>query len=99
MTMRYRFFAALVAACLAVVVTAPAFAEVRFGRNVYVGGHDFSGQRFDRRHRGVVYLYARQPRNPGCRTRADGAGGWVKVCHLSHVRRSARRHMFLGRSD
>ncbi|MGA8169300.1 MAG: hypothetical protein WB816_00445 [Methylocystis sp.] len=89
--MRHCFIAALVAACLAGAISAPAFAEVRFGRNVYIGGHDFSGQRFDRRHRAEIYLYTRQPKNSGCGTRADGRGGWVKVCHLRTLRRRSPR--------
>lgn len=60
----------------------PASAEVRFGNNVHVGGHNFSNQRFDRRNRAVIHLHAGQPRNPGCVWRADGRGGRVKVCHL-----------------
>ena len=69
-------------ACLLLAMTLPAAAEVRFGKNVRVGGHDFSHQRFDRKNRGVVHLYDRKPRHPGCVWRADGHGGRVKVCHL-----------------
>jgi len=63
-------------------VVSPASAEVRFGNNVHVGGHNFSNQRFNRRNRAVIHLHAGQPRNPGCVWRADGRGGRVKVCHL-----------------
>ena len=61
---------------------APASAEVRFGDNVYVGGHNFSNQRFNRRNRAVIHLHEGRPRNPGCVWRADGRGGRVKICHL-----------------
>ena len=60
----------------------PASAEVRFGNNVYVGGHNFSNQRFNRRNRAVINLHEGRPRNPGCVWRADGRGGRVKICHL-----------------
>lgn len=75
-----------ISACLlafgVLALASPAVSEVRFGKNVRVGGHDFSNQRFDRRNRGVVHLYDRKPRNPGCVWRADGRGGRVKVCQL-----------------
>lgn len=72
---------------LALVVLAGALApatagEVRFGRNVRVGGHDFSNQTFDSKHRARIYLYKGKPRNEGCVWRKDGHGGRVKVCHL-----------------
>ena len=49
-------------------------AEVRFRRNVRVGGHDFSNQTFNRNRRA------------GCVWRADGRGGKVKICHLRRIR-------------
>jgi len=61
-------------------------AEVRFGRNVRVGGHDFSNQSFDRKRRAVIHLYDRTPRQPGCVWRSDGRGGKVKTCHLRRIR-------------
>lgn len=76
----------LVALMLALMVLAalePAMAgEVRFGKNVRIGGHDFSNQTFDSRHRARIYLYNQKPRNEGCVWRGDGHGGRVKVCHL-----------------
>ena len=62
-------------------------AEVRFGRNVFVGGHDFSHQTFNARRRAVVHLYDRTPRREGCVWRADGRGGRVKTCHLRRLSR------------
>jgi hypothetical protein len=81
--LRVMRLAAFVAALSAVAITAaPALAEVRFGKNVFIGGHDFSHQTFDRRHRAKIFLYERRPAHAGCRWRADGSGGKVKVCHL-----------------
>jgi len=71
-------------ACLATLSTAQA--EVRFGRNVRVGGHDFSNQSFDRKRRAVIHLYDRAPDHPGCVWRSDGRGGKVKTCHLRRIR-------------
>ncbi|MBB3617196.1 hypothetical protein FHX12_004189 [Rhizobium sp. BK609] len=62
---------------------APATAgEVRFGKNVRIGGHDFSNQTYDSKHRARIYLYNGKPRKEGCVWRKDGHGGRVKVCHL-----------------
>ena len=78
---------ALAALALSLAVAAPAAAEVRFGNNVRIGGHDASNQRFDRRNRGVYHIYEGRPRNQGCTWRSDGRGGHVKVCHLQRIRR------------
>jgi hypothetical protein len=77
---------ALAALILPLAAAAPAAAEVRFGNNVRIGGHDVSNQRFDRRNRGVYHIYEGRPRNPGCSWRSDGRGGRVKVCHLQRIR-------------
>lgn len=73
----------LAAAALAGFLTAaaPADAEVRFGRNVRVGGHDFSHQTFNAKRRGLVYLYRGKPAAPGCRWTRRGDVR-TKVCHL-----------------
>lgn len=60
-------------------------AEVRFGRNVFVGGHDFSHQTFTRRRNAKIYLYQSTPRNAGCRWVAR-PGGRTKICHLKAKR-------------
>ena len=78
---------ALTALILPLAVAVPAIAEVRFGSNVRIGGHDVSNQRFDRRNRGVYHIYEGRPRTPGCSWRSDGRGGRVKVCHLQRIRR------------
>jgi hypothetical protein len=82
---RMSIFAVPTVICLA--ASAPAGAEVRFGKNVFVGGHDFSNQTFDSRHRALVHLHLHPPRHAGCRTQRDGRGGVVKVCHLQTLRR------------
>ncbi|MGX1742711.1 hypothetical protein ACWIEX_14265 [Bosea sp. NPDC055353] len=69
-----------------VALPSAASAEVRFGRNVRVGGHDFSNQRFDRKRRAEIYLYDRSPARSGCVWRSDGRGGKVKTCHLRRIR-------------
>lgn len=77
----------LLAAPIALIPMAPAAqAEVRFGRNVRVGGHDFSNQSFNRNRRAEIHIYDRTPSRPGCVWRADGRGGKVKVCHLRRRR-------------
>jgi hypothetical protein len=81
------YLLALAALVLPLAVAIPAAAEVRFGNNVRIGGHDASNQRFDRRNRGVYHIYEGRPRNPGCSWRSDGRGGRVKVCHLQRIRR------------
>ncbi|CAM5766154.1 hypothetical protein [Bosea minatitlanensis] len=77
----------LAAFLLALPAVSAAQAEVRFGRNVRVGGHDVSNQRFDRNRRAVIHLYDRTPERQGCVWRADGRGGKVKICHLRRLRR------------
>ncbi|NLS15094.1 hypothetical protein HGP16_00810 [Rhizobium sp. P40RR-XXII] len=77
----------LAAPMLALVVLAAALApaaagEVRLGKNVRIGGHDFSNQTFDSKHRAKIYLYNGKPRKEGCVWRKDGHGGRMKVCHL-----------------
>ncbi|WP_047457073.1 hypothetical protein [Rhizobium rhizogenes] len=79
-----RLFAALALTCTVLAATpAPvAASEVRFGKNVRVGGHDFSNQTFDSNHRARIYLYNHKPQREGCVWRKGGHGGRVKICHL-----------------
>lgn len=74
--------AMLVAVVLAVTFLPAGASEVRFGKNVRVGGNDFSNQTFDRKHRAKIYLYNQKPRREGCVWRRDGHGGRVKICRL-----------------
>jgi hypothetical protein len=60
----------------------PAVAEVRFGKNVRIGGHDVSNQTFNSKRRGEYYIYNTTPPNEGCRWRSNGDGSRTKVCHL-----------------
>jgi hypothetical protein len=84
---RWMQIVALLAMTAMPAMTAPASATVVFGHDVYIGGHDFSYQAYDRQHRGVIYLYDRTPPHPGCRWTQDGRGGYVKVCHLRRLNR------------
>lgn len=72
----------LVLGCAVFGPVAPALAEVRFGSNVRVGGHDFSNRTYDRKNRAIIHLYDRAPRRPGCSWRADGRGERIEICHL-----------------
>jgi hypothetical protein len=77
-----------IGAAMAISVScAAAIGEVRFGSNVFVGGHDFSNQTFDTKHRAEVHLYDRQPKNAGCRWQADASNGRVKLCRLQSLHR------------
>jgi len=61
-------------------------AEVRFGGNVYIGGHNVSHQTFNRHRRGEFYLYDQQPRHAGCVWRRNGDGSRTKVCRFKTLR-------------
>ena len=71
---------------MAVSTCSPAIALVRFGQGVFIGGHDFSNQTYGRHRRAMIHLYARTPRNEGCKWQTDGRGDRVKVCHLRQIR-------------
>jgi hypothetical protein len=75
-------------ACIfALSMLAPAArAEVRFGNNVYIGGHNVSHQTFDRHRRGEFYLYNRQPHPAGCAWRRNDDGSRTKVCRFKQLR-------------
>ncbi|MCW2283016.1 hypothetical protein M2323_000837 [Rhodoblastus acidophilus] len=74
------------ALALALLATPSAHAEVHFGRNVYIGGHDVSHQTFNRHRRGEYHLYRAQPRHPGCVWRRNGEGSRTKVCRFKTLR-------------
>ena len=73
--------------------SASAFAEVRFGKNVRVGGHDFSNQTFNEKRRGRIHIYEGKPKNEGCTWKRGKNGEHVKVCHLQRkpIKRSQTR--------
>ena len=58
----------------------PSMAEVRFGNNVFIGGHNFSHQTYNRHHRLHVTLYDHPIRGAGCVTR-----GSVRTCRLQRI--------------
>lgn len=64
-----------------------AHADVRFGKNVRIGGHDVSNQTFNARRRGEYHIYNGKPKNPGCSWRSNSDGSRTKVCHLQRKRR------------
>lgn len=66
--------------------SAPATAEVRFGKNVRIGGHDVSNQTFTKKRRGLYVIYDKTPPNPGCSWRNNGDGSKTKVCQLQRKR-------------
>ena len=68
-------------------VGGPAKAEVRFGNNVRIGGHDVSNQTFNKQRRGAYYIYNKTPANPGCTWRRNADGSKTKVCHLKRQSR------------
>jgi hypothetical protein len=67
-------------------LTTPTSAEVRFGKNVRIGGHDMSHQRFNKNRRGKFFIYNTRPSNAGCRGRMNGDGSRTKICHLMRKR-------------
>jgi hypothetical protein len=69
------------------VTAAPTMADVRFGNNVRIGGHDVSNQTFNSRRRGAYYIYNKTPANEGCSWRSNGDGSRTKVCHLKRKAR------------
>jgi len=64
----------------------PAHAEVRFGNNVFIGGHNVSNQTFNSQRRGEFYVHEGSPAHPGCTWRANGDGSRTKVCHFQRKR-------------
>jgi hypothetical protein len=75
------------AICLSLwALPSEAEAEVRFGKNVRIGGHDVSNQTFNAKRRGLYYIYAGKPANPGCTWRRNADGSSTKVCHLQRKR-------------
>jgi hypothetical protein len=64
------------------LLSGPSAGEVRFGKNVRIGGHDASNQTFNSQRRGEYHIYDQTPPNAGCRWRANRDGSKTKVCHL-----------------
>jgi hypothetical protein len=73
----------VLAALLSGVLSATAArSEVRFGNNVFIGGHDVSNQTFDSHRRGEYYVHDGRPSHPGCVWRGNADGSRTKVCHF-----------------
>lgn len=70
----------LVLALSAFAITASA--EVRFGNNLRIGGHDVSGQMFTKQKRGTFIIHENEPENAGCVWRQNTGGSRTKVCNL-----------------
>jgi hypothetical protein len=64
-----------------IVTPTLALADVHFGKNVRIGGHDVSNQTFNRKRRGEYYIYNTKPPHEGCHWRANADGSRTKVCH------------------
>jgi hypothetical protein len=79
--MRYDLLSVAISPC-SVSLTVPTAAEVRFGNNLRIGGHDAASQTLNRRRRGEFHIYNNTPPNPGCRWRTHGDRSRTKVCHL-----------------
>jgi hypothetical protein len=77
---------AVMVAVLGLLAAQTAAAEVRFGKNVRIGGHDVSNQTFNSKRRGEYYIYNKAPPNEGCRWRSNSDGSRTKVCHLKRKR-------------
>lgn len=63
-----------------------AHAEVRFGNNVFIGGHNASNQTFDSQRRGLYVIHDGKPAHEGCAARSNSDGSRMKVCHLQRRR-------------
>lgn len=91
-----RHLALFLAASFLVLSATPAPAEVRFGRNVRVGGHDFSNRTYTKDRNAVIHLYKGKPRNAGChwvhhRDKAGRpTGRKTQVCNLQSKPQNAR---------
>lgn len=83
---RLTVLAAAVAAC-----AAPAFAEVRFGNNVRIGGHDVSNQTFTKEKRGKFIIHETEPKNAGCVWQKNRDGSRTKVCNLKRKKTTEDR--------
>jgi hypothetical protein len=69
----------------------PAAAEVRFGKNVRIGGHDVSNQTFPKQKRGRFIIHNTTPKNEGCVLRRNGDGSTTKVCNLKRKKTKESR--------
>ena len=87
-----RLLAWLAIAAGAALAAREAAAEVRFGRNVRIGGHDFSHQTYGPKRRAVIHLHRSRPTPQGCRWFPAGAvvdgrrlTARTRICHLQTI--------------
>jgi hypothetical protein len=65
-----------------IIAPVPAEAEVRFGNNVRIGGHDAGNQTFNRKRRGHYIIHEGKPAREGCRWVRNRDGSRTKLCNL-----------------
>lgn len=71
----------------AFIAASPARAEVHFGDNVFIGGHNVSNQTFNSQRRGLYVIHEGKPAHEGCVWRANRDGSRTRVCHLQQRQR------------
>ncbi|WP_299415140.1 hypothetical protein [uncultured Sulfitobacter sp.] len=77
--------------CAFAAFTLPAFAEVRFGNNVRIGGNDVSNQTFTKQKRGKFIIHEKAPKNAGCAWRKNSDGSRTKVCNFQRKKTKESR--------
>jgi ribosomal protein L21 len=78
-----KFLVAATTFFIASSITLPsAQAEVKFGKGVRIGGHDVSGQTYNKKKRGKFYIYKKKPKKAGCYWQKNKDGSRTKICHL-----------------
>jgi hypothetical protein len=87
MTKAHAVLVLAAALALTTLEAGSASAEVRFGKNVRVGGHDVSDQTFNSRRRGLYVIHSGRPSRPGCRWVSNRDGSKTKICHLQRKSR------------
>ncbi len=86
----------MISSVLATYGGVPAMAEVRLGKNVRVGGHDFSNRTFNNHRNAVIYLHEGKPANAGCRwvVQKDRSGRETgrktQLCDLQNIPKNKR---------
>lgn len=77
--------------CVVALAAVPAAAEVRFGKNVRIGGNDVSNQTFTKQKRGKFVVHETAPKNAGCVWRKNSDGSKTKVCNLQRKKTKESR--------
>lgn len=76
---------------LIVSLGVPASAEVRFGNNVRIGGHDVSNQTFTKKKRGKFVIHEKEPKNAGCVWQQNADGSKTQVCNFKRKKNNESR--------